>query len=109
MKKGNNLDSVYAPSEDVVAREIEGEIIIIPLTADVGGMEDELLTLNETGKVIWKKLDGEKNLKQIKGELDAEFQAPSGELRRDIEGFMKELVKRGIVTKVPSGKRLRKR
>jgi hypothetical protein len=109
MKKSFNLDSVYAPSEDVVAREIEGEIILIPLTVDVGGMEDELFTLNETGKVIWKKLDGEKSLKKIGEELDAEFKAPSGEVRRDIEGFMKELVKRGIVTRVLAGKRLQKK
>ena len=42
-------DGVYAPSEDIVAREIEGEIIIVPLVAGIGDMEDELYTLNETG------------------------------------------------------------
>jgi hypothetical protein len=37
-----NLDAAYVPSEDVVAREIEGELIIVPLAAGIGDMEDEL-------------------------------------------------------------------
>ena len=37
------------PSEDVVAREIEGEFIIVPLAAGIGDMEDELYSLNESG------------------------------------------------------------
>jgi len=41
-----SLDSAYAVSEDVVAREIEGQVIIVPLTAGIGDMEDELYTLN---------------------------------------------------------------
>ena len=43
------LDMICAPSEDVVAREIEGEIVIVPLASGIGDMEDELFTLNETG------------------------------------------------------------
>ena len=39
-----NLEAAYAPSEDVVAREIEGELIIVPLVAGIGDMEDELYT-----------------------------------------------------------------
>ena len=49
-------DAVYAVSDDVVAREIEGEIIIVPLVAGIGDLEDELFTLNETGKAIWDRL-----------------------------------------------------
>ena len=31
------LDVIYTPSEDVVFRDIEGELIIVPLTSEVGG------------------------------------------------------------------------
>jgi len=44
------MEAAYIPSEDVVAREIEGELIIVPLAAGIGDLEDELYTLNETGK-----------------------------------------------------------
>ena len=57
-----SIEAVYIPSDDVVAREIEGELIIVPLVAGIGDMEDELFTLNETGKAVWKRLDGKENL-----------------------------------------------
>jgi len=46
------LEDVYKPSGDVVAREIEGEIVIAPLVTGIGDMEDELFTLNDAGKAI---------------------------------------------------------
>jgi len=47
------MDTICMPSEDVVAREIEGDMIIVPLVAGIGNADDELYTLNETGKAIW--------------------------------------------------------
>jgi hypothetical protein len=47
------LDTICAPSDDVVAREIEGDIMIVPLVAGIGDADDELYTLNETGRAIW--------------------------------------------------------
>lgn len=91
-----SLSRVYQPSEDVVAREIEGEIIIIPLTAGIGDMEDELYTLNETGKVIWNRLDGVATLAEIAGELAKEYKIPLDEIERDVLGLVKELVQRKI-------------
>jgi hypothetical protein len=46
------LSKIYEPSEDIVARVIEGELIIVPLVAGIGDLEDELFTLNETGRAI---------------------------------------------------------
>ena len=39
MKPNVNLDAAYIPSEDVVARVIEGEFIIVPLAAGIGETE----------------------------------------------------------------------
>ncbi len=91
------LDSIYAPSEDVVAREIEGELIIIPLTTGIGDMDEELYTLNDTGKVIWAHLDGQKDLQKIVEELAMEFKASPGEIERDVLGLVGELASRKIV------------
>ena len=92
-----NLDKIYSPSEDVVAREIEGEIIIVPLVGGIGDMEDELFTLNETGKVIWKKLDGNKKLFDLIRELREEFEASEGEIKQDVISLVEELLKRKIL------------
>jgi len=94
------MGSVYAPSEDVVAREIEGEIIIVPLVAGIGDMEDELFTLNETGKNIWGRLDGKKTLNAVVAELAGEYGAPATEIAKDVSGFVSELLKRRMLVAV---------
>ncbi len=97
MRTEVNFGAVYIPSDDVVAREIEGEIIIVPLVTGIGDMEDELYTLNETGRAIWTRLDGLKNLKNIMEELSEEFEARDREIKEDVTGFVEELLKRKIL------------
>jgi coenzyme PQQ biosynthesis protein PqqD len=94
------IEKVYAPSDKIVAREIEGELIIIPLAAGIGDMEDELFTLNDTGKAIWKRLDGKNSLKMITDELASEFEAPREEIEKDVLGLTQELVKRQMLSEV---------
>ena len=100
MEKKIEIDASYVPSEDIVAREIEGELIIVPLVSGIGDMEDELFTLNETGKAIWNRLDSQKSLKVLVEELSEEFEDPSDEIEKDVIGLVGELLKRGMVVKV---------
>ena len=97
-----DLDAIYIPSEDIVAREIEEELLIVPLVSGIGDMEDELFTINETGKVIWRQLDGQKTLKEIAAELSEEFEAPAGEIVEDVTGFVEELLRRGMLVEATS-------
>ncbi len=92
-----SLNSICAPSEEIVAREIEGELIIIPLTAGIGDMEDELYTLNDTGKAIWGRLDGTATLGEIAAGMAEEYNAPPAEIERDVLGLISELALRKIV------------
>ena len=92
------LDDIYTPSEDVVAREIEGEVVIVPLVAGIGDADDELYTLNETGQAIWKKLDGQRTLKDVAAALVSEFNTPLDDIENDVLGFASELTRRGILT-----------
>ena len=94
-----NLNNIYAPSEDVVAREVQGEFIIIPITSGIGDLEDEIFTLNETGKAIWDKLDGKRTLKEVAKELSKEFES-QGEIEKDCTGLVKELLKRKMLVEV---------
>ena len=91
------LETVCTPSEEVVAREIEGDVLIVPLTAGIGNMEDELYTLNPTGRAIWQKLDGKRTLRDVAALLAREFNAPMPEIEGDVLGFANELVQRRIL------------
>ena len=95
-----DINGVYAPSEDVVSREIEGELLIVPLVSGMGDMEDELFTLNESAKLIWKRLDGQKALKEVALELLEDYEAPAGEIESDVMGLVEELLKRGMLVEV---------
>ena len=95
------LDAICTPSEDVVARNIEGELIIVPLAAGIGDAEDDLYTMNETGKAIWSRLDGIRTLRVISTELAAEFDSPPGAIEKDVLGLMTELLRRKMVVVQP--------
>ena len=97
MGKEISLNVAYVPSDDVVAREIEGEIIIVPLISGIGDMEDDIFTLNETGRAIWDLLDGVRSLKDVVEALCDEFQGAAEEIEENVLGFVEELVKRGIL------------
>ncbi|MEA3326029.1 MAG: PqqD family protein [Chloroflexota bacterium] len=92
-----DLDKIYHPSDVIVAREIEGELIIVPLVAGIGDMEDELFTLNETGKAIWDRLDGKTSLEEVIADIEQDFQANPGEIKNDVLGLVGELVKRRML------------
>ncbi len=95
------LETVCLPSEDVVAREIEGEMILVPLVAGIGDADDELYALNDTGKAIWNALDGERTLGQVAKLLFEEFECTPEILREDVLGFAGEMVRRRMLVTRP--------
>ena len=97
MKHKVELDSIYRPSEDIVAREVQGEFIIIPIASGVGDSEDEIFSLDETGRAIWDKLDGKRTLQDVIKELSSEFESLPLEIKEDVEGLVGELLKRRMV------------
>jgi len=97
MKTQITLNSICSPSEDVVAREIEGDMIIVPLVSGIGDADDELYTLNESGKAIWQKLDGQKTLSVVAKELIDVFSSDESEIEKDVLGFASEMVNRGML------------
>ena len=96
------LDDIYVPSADIVAREIVGEIVIIPLVSGIADTDDELFTLNETGKAIWERLDGRNTLREVAGDLALDYEAPLETIEEDVRGLVAELVDRQILSRAHS-------
>lgn len=93
-------EKIFTPSENIVAREIEGELIIVPLVSGIGDLDDELFTLNESGREIWKRLDGKTSLADVSGSLSKEYDCPVEEIEQDVLGLVEELVKRRMLVEV---------
>jgi hypothetical protein len=90
-------DGVYRPSDDLVVREIDGQTIIVPIGTGIGDLEDELYALNDTGRVVWAKLDGTRTLSAVVDELAREYSAPADQIDADVVGLLEELLKRRMV------------
>lgn len=98
--KVKDINRIYSISDNVVAREIEGEIIIIPISSDIRNSEDEIFTLNENARAIWEKLNGKNTLKDIINKIESKFQAAPEKIQKDVLGFTEELSKRNILIEV---------
>ncbi len=99
MSKKISLTTKYALSENVVARDVQGEFIIIPITSGVGD-EDEIFTMNETGRAIWDRLDGKRTLKDVIEDLNSEFEGKQEDIQKDVLGIADELLKRKMIVGV---------
>lgn len=95
-----SLDSIYVPSEDVVTRDVMGELIIVPIASGIGDKDDDIYTLNDTGRIIWEALDGKTSLQNIADALTADYDAPTGEIEKDVQGIVAELFRRRMIVKV---------
>jgi hypothetical protein len=61
-------------------------------------MEDELFTLNDTGKAIWDQLYGQTSLADVVAVLETEYEgAEDGAIERDVLGLVAELVARRML------------
>ncbi len=91
---------IYMRSENVVARQIEDEFLLVPIASGIGDMEDALYTLNEIGREIWNRLDGTRTLEALVLELGGEYDADADEIRRDVCGLVEELARLNMVEAV---------
>lgn len=89
--------SIYKVSEDAVTRKIAGELVIVPLVTGVGGMDDELFTLNQTGEAIWEHLDGKNSIQQIVASLCDRYEAAPEIIEDDVKGIVAALLERNLV------------
>ncbi len=99
--KDVRMEMVLIPSDEVVARVIDGALIIVPLTAGMGDLENDLFSLNETGAAIWDLLDGSRTLGEVAAALREQYEAEPGEIERDVSGIAAELLKRGMLVEAP--------
>ena len=94
-----SLDTIYRKNLSIVARQIAGEYILVPISQSAGEVES-IYTLNEVGTRIWELLDGQRNLLQIRDLLVAEFEVSSKEATADMLEFTQGLESVGAVQKV---------
>jgi len=92
-----HLKSCYKKSEDIIEKEIEGELIIIPLSSGVGDLESDMFSLNRTGAIVWNCLDGKTPLSDLINDIAKVFNTTYDHIENDVIEIIKDLVEKGLV------------
>ena len=50
-------ETIYAPSQKVISRDIMGEIVIVPIESGIADFSDAMFSFNETGALAWKFIE----------------------------------------------------
>ena len=80
---------VLRKKEDVIERH--GEELLL-----FDSSEGRLFELNETGKAVWTMLDAKRTVKEIKENLNEEFEETK-EIDRDLSTFLNRLLELDLV------------
>jgi len=89
----NSWAKVYKKNEDIVSREIDNEIILMPIYKTNKDI-NEMYTLNETAGKMWNLMDGEKTLEKVVDTLQTHYKNVTREtLKCDLEEFVKDMKK----------------
>ncbi len=92
-----DIEKIYCISKDIVSRKIEDEFIIVPLISGIGNLDSDMYSLNQTGTILFERLDGKTTVDTIIHNLSRQFDASYDEIKTDVVELLNELVKKGIV------------
>jgi hypothetical protein len=96
-----NLHDCFRSSENVIARQIAGEMVLVPLRKRSADL-DVIFTLNETAAEAWMLLDGHCTLQQVAELLAQRFVIEPQEAAQDLVGLAAALLDIGAIVKVES-------
>ena len=79
-------------------KEIAGEYIVIPL----GSLSEEMnvtITLNETGKDIWKSLEENNSEEEIVKLILEKYDVSEEKAQQDVQNFINQMIEKGFIEK----------
>ncbi|NLL07341.1 MAG: PqqD family protein [Clostridiaceae bacterium] len=83
-------------SKEFALREIAGNYIVIPFGEKALDF-NAMITLNETGAFLWKKLEEERSEKELLDAMLEEYEVDAETARGHIEKFCEKLKTAGIL------------
>jgi hypothetical protein len=89
-------DVRFVRNREVVSRQIEGELIIVPIRRGVGNL-NSLYTLNAVGSVLWNYLADGHTVSEMVELVCEEFEVSEEMARIDIQQFLDSLVEERLI------------
>ena len=94
-----SVDVRFVRNHDVVARKIQGELIIVPVRRGVGDL-NSLYTLNPVGAALWDFMNEGHTVSEMVERVCEEFEVTAAQARQDIESFLDSLMQEHLVESV---------
>jgi len=91
-----SIDVRFIRNHEVVARQIQGEVVIVPIRRGVGDL-NSLYTLNPVGAVLWEFMNEGHTLGEMVQRICDEFEVTAAQAQRDIESFLDSLLEEKLV------------
>jgi hypothetical protein len=86
------LSWIPLPSPEVMCRLTDdGAVLISPEAGD-------LRVLNAVGAMIWQMLNGQRTVGDLEAELVRRYQIPAAQAHADLEQFLSDLHRRGLLS-----------
>ncbi|MCE1156302.1 MAG: PqqD family protein [Bacteroidales bacterium] len=88
------MNSYYNLKSKFVARDVGGELVVVPLTGNIAHM-NELFTFNASAKLLWEALQEDSTEETlVKALLDA-YEVEEPVARADVKKFLERLEQMG--------------
>lgn len=94
----NQFEQIYRRDPSIVAREIAGEMLLVPIRQNVGDLESIYL-LNETALFAWQLFDGALTLAEIRGRITEAFDVDAQTAGQDLLELAAQLERAGALVK----------
>lgn len=102
MQKKLSLSSICSHSDELIAREVGGEILLIPLKSGLVDGDEALYSLSPIAKEIWELLDGINTIGNVVDILSQSYDASFEEIKKDVLGFVSEMIQRKMIVSIDS-------
>jgi hypothetical protein len=88
--------SRFVRNREVVTRQIQGELVIVPIRSGVGDL-NSLYTLNQVGSVLWDFMNEGHTIEEMVSRVCDEFEVSSSQAQGDIQNFLGAMLQEKLV------------
>lgn len=89
---------VFRKDASIVARQIAGEMILVPIRQNMGDLESIYL-LNQTARFAWNLFDGRLTLAEVRDQVTHEFDVEEAQAGEDLLELTSNLLRLGALAK----------
>ncbi len=89
----------FIRNHEVVSRQIEGELVIVPIRRGVGDL-NSLYTLNPVGSALWEFMNEGHTLPEMVSRVCDEFEVTSSQAQSDILEFLDSMLEEKLIQAV---------